>query len=162
MLSNLNSISRVTMSELYTKIKDDVKDAMRNKDAFKRDTLRTLTASIKQHEVDTREEPTDAMIETLIQRLIKQRDEAANQYKDAGREDLYEKESSEIEILKAYLPKQLDDSELETIIKALVAEVGAEGPKDMGRVMGAAKEKIGTKADGKRVSECVKTVLASL
>jgi len=150
------------MSELYTKIKDDVKDAMRNKDAFKRDTLRTLTASIKQHEVDTREEPTDAMIETLIQRLIKQRDEAANQYKDAGREDLYEKESSEIEILKAYLPKQLDDSELETIIKALVAEVGAEGPKDMGRVMGAAKEKIGTKADGKRVSECVKTVLASL
>jgi len=150
------------MSELHTRIKDDVKEAMRNKDAFKRDTLRTLTAAIKQQEVDTREEATDASIEVLIQKLIKQRDEAANQYKEAGREDLYEKESGEIVILQAYLPKQLDDAELEAIIKELVAEVGAEGPKDMGKVMGATKTKIGTKADGKRVSECVKAVLASL
>jgi len=150
------------MSDLYQKIKDDVKEAMRNKDAFKRDTLRTLTAAIKQQEVDTREEPTDASIETLIQKLIKQRDEAAGQYKDAGREDLYEKETGEIEVLKAYLPKQLDDAELEAVVKELVAEVGAEGPKDMGKVMGAAKSKIGTSADGKRVSECVKAVLGSL
>lgn len=150
------------MSDLYKKIKDDVKEAMKNKDAFKRDTLRTLTAAIKQQEVDNREEVTDAMVETLIQRLIKQRDEAAAQYKDAGRDDLYEKESGEIEVLKAYLPKQLDDAELEAIIKEIVAEVGAEGPKDMGKVMGSAKGKIGTKADGKRVSECVKAVLSSL
>jgi hypothetical protein len=150
------------MSELNTKIKDDIKEAMRNKEVLKRDTLRTLTAAIKQYEVDTRETITDAVVETLIQRLIKQRDEAARQYKDAGRDDLYEKESGEIEILKAYLPKQLDDVELEAVVRALVAEVGAEGPKDMGKVMGATKEKIGTKADGKRVSECVKAVLASL
>jgi len=150
------------MSDLYKKIKDDVKEAMKNKDAFKRDTLRTLTAAIKQQEVDKREEVTDAMVETLIQRLIKQRDEAAAQYKDAGRDDLYEKESGEIEVLKAYLPKQLDDAELEAIVKEIAAEVGAEGPKDMGKVMGAAKGKIGTKADGKRVSECVKAVLAAL
>lgn len=150
------------MSDLYQQIKDDVKTAMRNKDAFKRDTLRTLTAAIKQQEVDTREEATDASIEGLIQKLIKQRDEAASQYKEAGRDDLFEKESGEIEVLKAYLPKQLDDAELEAVVKEIVGEVGAEGPKDMGKVMGAAKGKIGTKADGKRVSECVKAVLAAI
>lgn len=150
------------MSDLYKKIKDDVKEAMKNKDAFKRDTLRTLTAAIKQQEVDTREDTTDAAIENLIQKLIKQRDEAATQYKEAGRDELYEKETGEIEVLKAYLPKQLDDAELEAVVKEIVAEVGAEGPKDMGKVMGAAKGKIGTRADGKRVSECVKAVLASL
>lgn len=150
------------MSDLYKKIKDDVKEAMKNKDAFKRDTLRTLTAAIKQQEVDSREEMTDAAVENLIQKLIKQRDEAAGQYKDAGRDDLYEKETAEINVLKAYLPKQLDDAELEAVVKEIVAQVGAEGPKDMGKVMGAAKGKIGTKADGKRVSECVKNVLAAL
>ncbi len=150
------------MSDLLKKIKDDVKEAMKNKDAFKRDTLRSLTAAIKQQEVDTREETTDAAVESLIQKLIKQRDEAASQYKEAGRDELYEKETGEIEVLKAYLPKQLDDAELEAVVKEIVSEVGAQSPKDMGKVMGAAKGKIGTRADGKRVSECVKSVLAAL
>ena len=150
------------MSDLLKRIKDDVKDAMRNKDNFRRDTLRTLTAAVKQQEVDSRQEADDAMIENLIQKLVKQRDEAASQYKDAGREDLYEQETNEASILKEYLPKQMDDAELEAAVKDLVASVGAEGPKDMGKVMGAAKNAIGTKADGRRVSECVKAVLNSL
>ena len=150
------------MSDLLKRIKDDVKEAMRNKDNFRRDTLRTLTAAVKQQEVDSRQEADDAMIENLIQKLVKQRDEAASQYKDAGREDLYEQETNEAAILKEYLPKQMDDAELEAAVKELVASVGAEGPKDMGKVMGAAKNAIGTKADGRRVSECVKAVLNSL
>lgn len=150
------------MSELFKKIKDDIKEAMKNKDNFKRDALRMLSAAIKQQEVDTRVEMTDAMIETLIQKLIKQRNEAALQFKDAGRDELYEKETNEAELLKLYLPKQLDDSELEDIIRGLVAKTGATSQKDMGKVMAAAKDEIGTSADGKRVSEAVKKVLSSL
>jgi len=150
------------MSKLYKKIKDDIKNAMKNKENFKRDALRMLSAAIKQQEVDTREEATDALIESLIQKLIKQRNEAAQQFKEAGRDELYEKETNEAELLKLYLPKQLDDSELEDIIRNLVSQTGAASAKDMGRVMAAAKEKIGTSADGKRVSETVKKVLSSL
>jgi len=150
------------MSELYAQIKNDVKDAMRNKEVAKRDTLRTLTAAIKQKEVDERIEVTDADILALIQKLIKQRDEAATQYKDAGRDDLFEKETQEADVLKSYLPKQLDDAELDSALSAIIQEVGAQGPKDMGKVMGAAKAKIGSAADGRRISESTKRLLAAL
>lgn len=150
------------MSELNKKIKDDIKEAMKNKENEKRDALRMLSAAIKQYEVDTREEITDSTIESLIQKLIKQRNEAATQFKDAGRNELYEKEMFEANLLQQYLPKQLDDAELENIIKEIILEVGATSSKDMGKVMAAAKEKIGTRADGKRVSEVVKKVLSAL
>lgn len=150
------------MSELNKKIKDDIKEAMKNKENEKRDALRMLSAAIKQYEVDTREEITDSTIESLIQKLIKQRNEAAAQFKDAGRNELYEKEMFEANLLQQYLPKQLDDAELEKAIKEIASEVGATSSKDMGKVMASAKEKIGTKADGKRVSEVVKKVLSTL
>jgi|SaaInl8_200m_RNA_FD_contig_31_2951033_length_577_multi_6_in_0_out_0_1 uncharacterized protein len=150
------------MSELLAKVKNDIKDAMRAKETLKRDTLRMLTASVKQREVDERITLDDEAIHSLIQKLVKQRDESITQFKEAGRDELVEKESAEQEVLKAYLPKQLDDAELEAKIREVVASVGATSPKDMGKVMGASKEAIGSSADGRRISEAVKTVLKSL
>lgn len=144
---------------LKERIKEEMKEAMRAKDAFKRDTLRTLTAAIKQIEVDERIELDDAGVEKVVMKAIKQRQDAAGQYKDGDRMDLAEKEEKEAEILAEYLPKQLTDEELESTLKAIIEKVGASSPKDMGKVMGAAKTEIGTAADGKRISETVKKLL---
>jgi uncharacterized protein len=150
------------VSELHAKIKSDIKDAMRAKEIVKRDTLRMITAAIKQREVDERITLDDAAIESLIQKLVKQRDESIAMFKEAGRDELVQKELAEQEVLKSYLPKQLSDEELEAKIREIVSSVGATTPKDIGKVMGAAKGAIGTSADGKRVSETVKKVLSSL
>ena len=82
------------------------------------------------------------------------------QYRDAGREDLYEKEASEAAIFETYLPKQLSDEELETALRAIIAEIGAETIKDIGRIMGAASKTLGAQADGKRINECAKALLS--
>ena len=145
--------------ELFNTIKADIKEAMKAKENFKRDTLRSLQSAIKQEVIDNKIEASNEVVLKIIQRLIKQREDAANQYKNANRDDLFEKEIKESEILKSYLPKQLNDSELEEILKNIILEVGALSPKDMGKVMKTAKEKIGSKADGKRISECVKNLL---
>ena len=145
---------------LKEQLKNDVKDAMRAKEVLKRDTVRAINTAIKQVEVDERIEADDAMIIKLIQKMIKQRDEASTQYRDAGRNELAEKEEAEIAILNNYLPKQLSDDELEEKLKAIIANVGATTPKDMGKVMGAASKELAGKADGKRISECTKKLLS--
>jgi len=145
---------------IIDQIKQDTKEAMKAKDAFTRDTLRSLQAAIKQEVIDNKVEASDDVVLKIIQRLIKQRNDAANQYKDAGREDLYEKETKEATILKAYLPAQLDDAELEAIVQEAINESKASSMKDMGKVMKPALQKVGNRADGKRVSECVKRLLA--
>lgn len=147
------------MSQLKALLNSDLKIAMKAKDTFKRETIRFLMSAIKQVEVDERKDLTDDDIVKLIQKSIKQREDAASQYKDAGREDLYEKEIAEAEILKVYMPKQLDDSELESIIKEIIIQSGANGMKDMGNVMKATLDKVGSSADGKRVSALVKILL---
>ncbi|WP_281950855.1 GatB/YqeY domain-containing protein [Nitrosophilus kaiyonis] len=147
------------MSDLKKRLQEDLKNAMREKDNFKRDTIRFLMSAIKQVEVDTRKELNDADIIKIIQKSIKQREESANQYKEAGREDLYEKEMKEAEILKSYLPKQLSDEELETEIKKIIEEVGATSLKDMGKIMGVATKKLAGIADGKRINQMVKKIL---
>jgi len=144
---------------LKEQIKSDVKDAMRAKEVVKRDTLRNIQASIKQIEVDERRDVTDADVEAIMMKYLKQREDAKTQFADAGRNDLVEKEDAEIAIVQAYLPEPMDDSELEAVLKEVIASTGAESMKDMGKVMGAAKSAIGSRADGGRINVMVKKLL---
>ncbi|AXX87484.1 GatB/YqeY domain-containing protein [Malaciobacter marinus] len=145
---------------LKEQLKTDLKDAMRAKELVKRDSIRAINTMIKQIEVDERKELNDEDILKLIQKGIKQRQEAIIQYKDAQRDELVEKEQEQIDIFKQYLPKQLDDAELEARIKDIIAEVKAESIKDMGKVMGTATKKFAGVADGKRINEIVKKLLS--
>ena len=145
---------------LKEQIKNDIKDAMRAKEVLKRDTLRNIQAAIKQIEVDERRDVSDADVESIMMKYLKQREDAKTQFADAGREDLVEKEDAEIAIVKVYLPEPMDDSELEVIVKEVIASVGAESMKDMGKVMGAAKGAIGSRADGGRINVMVKKLLS--
>lgn len=144
---------------LKDRLKADLKDAMRAKEINKRDSIRAINTMIKQVEVDNRVELEDKDIIQLIQKGVKQREEAIIQYKEASREDLIEKEQSQIDVFSLYLPKQLTDEELETIIKDIISEVGATSMKDMGKIMGSAKQKVEGKADGKRINQMVKKLL---
>jgi len=145
---------------LNAQIKSDIKDAMRAKETVKRDTLRNIQAAVKQIEVDERRDVTDADVESILMKYLKQREDAKVQFSDAGREDLVAKEDAEIAIIKAYLPEPMDDDELEATLKEVIASVGAESMKDMGKVMGAAKGAIGSRADGGRINGMVKKLLA--
>ncbi len=145
---------------LNQQIKSDIKDAMRAKDTLKRDTLRNIQAAVKQIEVDERRDVTDADLETIMVKYLKQREDAKTQFADAGRDDLVAKENAEIAIIKPYLPEPMDDAELESVLKEVIASTGAESMKDMGKVMGAAKVAIGSRADGGRINQMVKKLLS--
>jgi len=145
---------------LNAQIKSDIKDAMRAKDTQKRDTLRNIQVAVKDIEVNERREVTDADVEAILVKYAKQREDAMAQFKDAGRDDLVEKEEAELVIIKAYLPEQMSDEELEATLKEIVAQTGATSMKDMGKVMGAAKATIGSKADGGRINVIVKSLLS--
>ncbi len=145
---------------LRVQIKDDIKVAMKAKDIEKRNALRLLDSTMKQIEIDERRELSDEDVISIIMKQIKQRNDAASQYKNASREDLMQKELDEIAYYEPYLPAQLSDDELQTAISAIITEVGAQNMKDMGKVMGSAKAKLGSSADGKRINECVKALLA--
>jgi hypothetical protein len=145
---------------LNVQIKNDIKDAMRAKETVKRDTLRNIQAAVKQIEVDERRDVTDADVEAILMKYMKQREDAKAQFTDAGRNDLVEKEDAEIAIIKAYLPEPMDDAELESVLKEVIASVGAESMKDMGKVMGGAKAAIGSRADGGRINQAVKKLLS--
>jgi uncharacterized protein YqeY len=145
---------------LRQQINQDIKEAMKAKDTKKRDALRLLTSAFKQIEVDERKELSDADVIKIIQTQIKRRNDAANQYKEAGRQDLMEIELQEIAYYEPYLPTQLNDDELCEAITAIVTQTGAASMKDMGKVMGIANKQLAGKADGKRISECVKQKLS--
>ncbi len=147
------------MSQIKDRLQSDLKDAMKAKDVFKRETIRFLMSALKQVEVDERRELSDDDIYKIIQKSIKQREDAAKQYKDASRDDLYEKEVKEANLLKTYLPKQLDESELKSIIQDIILQNGASGIKDMGNVIKLTIQKVGNLADGKSVSSLVKNLL---
>jgi len=140
-------------------LKSDLKAAMRAKEIVRRDCIRAINTMIKQIEVDERRVLEDPEVLKLIQRGIKQRMEAATAYKDAGREDLEEKELGQVEFFKAYLPQQLSDEDLETKTKTIIENVGAQTMKDMGKVMGVASKEFAGVADGKRINEMVKKLL---
>lgn len=150
------------MSETKQRIAQELKEAMKNQDHFKRDTLRLLSSAMKQVEVDERRELSEEDVLTILKKAKKQREEAAAQYQSAGRADLYEKESAELRIIESYLPRQLSEEELAEALKSIITEVGASSPKDMGKVMGAASAKLGARVDGKRLSAAVREQLSAL
>lgn len=127
---------------------------MKEKDNFRRDTLRLINSVIKQVEVDERAEMTDEKVLPILQTQIKRRMDSIEQYKKGGRDDLAQNEQKEIDIINGYLPKQLSADELEAEIKAIIDGLGK-----IGTVMKAAKEKIGARSDGKSISECAKRLL---
>lgn len=133
----------------------DIKEAMKAKDEFKRDTLRTLNAALKQVEVDQRIEMTDEVVLPLLQREIKKRADSVELYIKGAREDLAKKEQGEIELIKAYLPAQLSDEELKEKIKKIIERAG----KNLGAVMKIAKDEIGASAEAKRISMIAKELL---
>jgi uncharacterized protein YqeY len=145
---------------LKERIKNDIKEAMRAKDTVRRDTLRNLSAAIKQIEVDERRELSDADVEAILMKYIKQREDAIAQFKEAGRDDLVAKDEAEVVLVRSYLPEPMDDAELEATLREIIAEVGASSMKEMGKVMGKAKSVIGSRADGGRISQMVKKLLA--
>jgi len=144
---------------LKAQIMDDIKTAMKAKDKDKVGTIRMLTAAIKQVEVDERRELADADVLSIVSKMIKQRKDAAEQFKQADRQDLADKELAEIEILKLYLPAQLSTEEIDAVVKQVIADTGASGMQDMGQVMGAVKAKVAGQADMGEVSQIVKANL---
>ncbi len=145
---------------LKEKLMEDLKSAMKEKDEIKKNTVQMVRAGILQIEKDKGIEVEDNQIIDIIAKEVKKRKDAAIDFEKGGREDLVEKNNKEIEILSAYLPKQLSKEEIEAIVKEIIAEVNATTIKDMGKVMKSAKEKIGAAADGKTINEVVKSLLA--
>jgi uncharacterized protein len=144
---------------LKTRINDDMKNAMRAKDAARLSTIRMLMAAVKQKEIDERIELDDAQVIGVVDKLIKQRKDSVAAFQQAARQDLVDKESAEIAVLQAYLPARLAPDEVDRAVIALVAEFGAAGPGDMGRVMAAAKSRLSGQAEMALISAAVKKAL---
>lgn len=145
---------------LKERITEDMKAAMRAKEADKLSTIRMLLAAVKQKEVDERVEVDDVMLVGIVDKLIKQRKDAIAQFTAAARQDLADKEAAEVVVLEAYLPARLSEPEIQSAVAAIVSELGAKGPGDMGKVMGAVKTQLAGKADMGLVSVAVKKALA--
>ncbi|HRD83654.1 MAG TPA: GatB/YqeY domain-containing protein [Rubrivivax sp.] len=145
---------------LKARIQEDMKAAMRAKDADRLSAIRMLLAACKQREVDERIELDDVAVVGIVDKLIKQRKESIVAFTQAGRMELADKESAEVAVLEAYLPQRLSADEIVAAVRALVAELGASGPADMGKVMGAAKSRLAGKADMGLVAAAVKQALA--
>ncbi len=145
---------------LKDQITEDMKTAMRAKDAPRLLTIRGLLAACKQREVDERIVLDDAAVVAIIDKLVKQRKDSIAAFTQAGRQDLADKEAAELTVLQAYLPARLSADEVAAEVKAIVAELGASGPGDMGKVMGAVKSRLAGKADMGQVSAAVKAALA--
>ena len=146
---------------LKERITDDMKAAMRAKETERLGAIRLLNAAIKQKEVDERVTLDDAGVVGIVDKMLKQRKDSIEAFEKAGRTDLADKEKAEVAVLQAYLPARLSADEIAAQVKAIVAEVGATGPGDMGKVMGAAKQRLAGKADMGQVSAAVKAVLAA-
>jgi uncharacterized protein YqeY len=144
---------------LKARISDDMKSAMRAKEAARLGAIRLLLAAIKHKEVDERCELDDAAIAAIVEKLIKQRKDSISQFEKAGRQDLVDAETAEMAILTAYLPAQMSEAEVAAAIDAAIASTGAAGPKDMGRLMGVLKPQLAGKADMGKVSALVKAKL---
>jgi uncharacterized protein YqeY len=145
---------------LKERITDDMKAAMRAKDSERLGAIRMLTAAIKQKEVDDRVELDDTGVIAIVDKLIKQRKDSIEAFQKAARQDLADKEAAEMAVLQVYLPARLSADEVAAEVRAIVTELGAKGPGDMGKVMGAVKARLAGKADMGQVSAAVKAALA--
>ena len=144
---------------LKEELMKDLKDAMRDKDVVKKDTVQMVRAAILQIEKDKGIEVDDAKITEIIAKEVKGKKDALIDFEKGGRQDLIDQTNTEIEILSKYLPKQLSKEEIEEIVKNIISELGATSMKDMGPVMKEAKNKIGAGADGRAINEVVKELL---
>ncbi len=149
------------MSDLKNQISEDVKTAMRSKEKDRVAALRFITAAIKQREVDERIELDDAQVMAVLDKMVKQHRDSIAQYEKAERRDLIEKEQFELDIVLAYLPQPLAESEINALVDAAIAATGAASMKDMGKVMGQLKPGLQGRADMGKVSGLVKTRLSS-
>ena len=145
---------------LKDQITDDMKAAMRAKESERLTTIRLLIAEIKRKEVDERIELTDTQVLAVVEKMLKQRKDSITQFENGGRQDLADKEKSELTVLSAYMPAGLSDEEVAAEVAAAVAASGAAGPQDMGKVMGILKPKLAGRADMTAVSAQVKKALA--
>jgi len=145
---------------LRERLDADLKSAMLAKDQAKTSALRMVKSSVRNKEIDAKKTLDDSEMTQILATLKKQREDAIAQYKQGNRQDLVDKEQAELDIIQGYLPQALSGSELESIIKEAIKESAAQGPKDMGKVMKLIMPKTQGRADGKEVSEKVKTLLA--
>ena len=146
---------------LKTQLTEDMKTAMRAKDQVSLSTIRLINAAIKQFEVDERTEADDAKVISILTKMVKQRKDSAKIYTEAGRQDLADKENAEIDILNRYLPQMMSAEEIKTAVEAAVAETGASGMADMGKVMGVLKTRLAGKADMGEVNKVLKAALTA-
>jgi uncharacterized protein len=145
---------------LKERVTEDMKAAMRARDTERLGAIRLLTAAMKQKEVDERVELDDVAVIGIVDKMLKQRKDSIEAFEKAGRQDLADKEKAEVSVLQAYLPARLSADEIAAEVNAIVAQLGAKGPGDMGKVMGAVKAKLAGKADMGQVSAAVKAALA--
>jgi hypothetical protein len=148
------------MSDLSTRINDDVKVAMKAKDKPRLGVLRLITAAIKQREVDEQITLNDEQVLAVLEKMVKQRKDSIAQYEKAGRDELAQQEAFEIGIIQDYLPEQLSDDEIDALIAEAISSSGAESMKDMGKVMGMLKPKLAGRADMGKVSQIIKKQLS--
>ncbi len=146
--------------QLKEQLTQDLKTAMRAKDSDTRNTLRGLQAAIKQVEIDGGQVLDDEGVLTVLTKQAKQRRESIAEYQKAGRDDLVEAEQKDLVVIERYLPTMMDRSDIEVVVKQVIADTGAEGPKDMGKVMGPVMAQLKGKADGKLVNQVVREQLA--
>ena len=145
---------------LKDQLTEEMKGAARAKDKLRLGTIRMVRSEIKNREIALRHELSDDEILKLLGTMVKQRKDSISQFKKGGRDDLAAREEQELEILQAYLPEQLDVVEIEKIVKAVIAETGAVGKKDMGKVMQAVMARVAGRADGREVNRLVSSLLS--
>ena len=145
---------------LKDQITEDMKTAMRAKDSERLGTIRLLLSAMKQKEVDERVTLDDPMVVAIVDKLIKQRKDSIAAFEQTARQDLADKEKAELQVLQAYLPARMSAEEVTAAVQAIVASLGAKGPGDMGKVMGAVNTQLSGKADMGQVSAAVKAALA--
>jgi uncharacterized protein len=145
---------------LKDRIQDDMKAAMKARETQRLSAIRLLLAAVKQREVDERKDLADAEVVSVIEKMMKQRRDSIAQYTSANRHDLAEAETFELNLLAGYLPKQMSDAEIADAVQGALAQTGAKGAADMGKVMGVLKAKLGGRADMAKVSALVKSRLA--
>jgi uncharacterized protein YqeY len=147
---------------LKAKLTDDMKTAMKGGEKDRLATIRLINAAIKQREVDERIVLDDAQVLAVLEKMLKQRRDSITQFEAANRTDLADKEKAEVAVIQAYMPAQMTPAEVDAAIAAAIAESGATGPKDMGKVMGLVKPKVAGRTDMGKLSELVKAKLSAL
>ena len=147
---------------MQSRLADDLKQAMRDKDTLRRDVVRYLRSEVRNQEIRDQKELDDAGVIQVLSRQAQQRRDSIEIYKDAGRQDLVDKEESELSVITAYLPQQMTSEEIADLVRQVVANVGATGPGDMGKVMGAIMPQVRGKAEGREVNAIVQQTLRNL